>query len=132
LYSLNEKENKIIVRAKENFRKRRNSRTRKHGNWRQMVIDAAGICLICWTSEYLEFHEPFGEDSGNGKFQGRMLMCHHHHGEEHQGAHWRKGMEYLTPSKLMDDVNIEIILVGGYDNWVKKFGLIDRIGWQFY
>jgi len=99
----------------------------RHGkNWRQVFVDCGGMCIKCYNhnSSSLEFHEPFGEDKyGWGIFQARILLCNVCHGDEHE--------EPANPisSMLLSDVEVEIMMKGGYDNWIKAFHLIDRFGW---
>ncbi len=119
---------------KRKFQLRINKRTYKHGNWRQVVVDCGGMCIIrdekgfpCGKVENLQFHEPFGEDKvGWGIMQSRILVCLHHHILEHDGLcanNWQ-----CNPSQLNEDVSIEILIHGGYDQWVKDFHLQDTFG----
>lgn len=111
------------------FRTRLANRTFRHGNWRQTFVDCGGMCIKCYNynSGSLELHEPFGEDHfGWGMMQSRILLCAVCHNEEHMG-----GFQDVNTkaSQLAIDVDIEIELYGGYDNWIKRFGLIDRFAW---
>lgn len=109
-------------------------RTHVHGKqWRQFVVDCGGMCIKkdkngipCGSTEYLEFHEPFGEDHlGWGTMQSRVLLCFTHHMEEHPEI---KALTRKTGNNLNADVSREITECGGYDKWIEKFGLIDRFG----
>ena len=91
-------------------------------------MDCGGMCIICYNVISLEFHEPFGEDKyGWGILQARILLCNGCHTDEHQDMF--HGERFIRVSKLSDDVDIEIIMEGGYDNWIKNHGLIDRFAW---
>lgn len=102
----------------------------RHGNWRQIVIDCLGMCVyledgeLCGQVEYLEFHEIFGEDKyTQGKMQQRVLLCLTHHAAV-DGAH--SGVENrINKSMLMEDVSLEILLCGSYQNWIEKYNLND-------
>lgn len=113
-------------------------RSHSHGkNWRQIVIDCGGMCIYrngstepCGAVDYLEFHEPFGEDHvGLGRMQSRVLVCFKHHCEIHdmdyalESGHCRK-----TGNNLLSDVSAEMEACGGYVAWVKKYNLVDRFG----
>ena len=115
--------------AKRKFQNRIASRNHKHGkNWRQTFVDCGGMCLTCWAVDTLEFHEPFGEDKyGWGMLQARILLCHDCHNEEHDEIFG--GDRSIKPSHLARDINIELILEGGYDDWIKNHKLIDRLGY---
>lgn len=123
------------------FQNRMAKRTFKHGNWRQTVINCGGMCITkmddglpCGAVDGLEFHEPFGEDHiGWGIFQSRVLLCYLHHNDEHERLGFRHNGhgapdECIKPSRLMADVDIEMMMCGGYDRWLKKFKLQDTFG----
>ena len=112
------------------------TRTFRHGNWRQTYIDCGGMCIArvnsdelpCGAVDSLELHEIWGEN-GNltmGKFQQRVLLCNLHHSlledRGHQAAFilWQ-----YRPSRLSDDVYLEILLSGGYQKWLAKWRLDD-------
>lgn len=115
-----------MISEKRKFQNRMAQRTFRHGNWRQTYVDCGGLCLICFTTDNLEFHEPFGEDkNGWGILQARILLCNLCHDKEHYGVRERR---YVFASQLQVDVNIEVLLEGGYDNWIKNHGLMDRFG----
>ena len=111
-------------------------RTMRHGNWRQTYIDCLGICVArvngddmpCGAVEGLELHEPFGENGcrSDPKFQQRILLCNLHHAlledREHQ-AEFILGQ--YKPSRLAEDVALEIMCEGGYPKWVEKWKLDD-------
>ena len=118
-----------MLSEKRLFQNRNAKRAHKHGkNWRQVFVNCGGMCLKCFAVDTLEFHEPFGEDKlGWGILQSRVILCHDcHMGIEHQDMF--NGMRYIRPSQLSDDVAIEIMVAGGYDNWIKKFNLEDTFG----
>ena len=111
-------------------------RTRNHGNWRQTFIDCGGMYvarvngdeLPCGEKEGLEFHEIWGENGDNdiGKFQQRILLCNLHHALIEDRAHQAEFMLWqYKPSRLTDDVGLEILLAGGYQKWVAKWKLDD-------
>ena len=108
------------------FQNRMAKRAFRHGkNWRQVYINCGGMCLLCYEVDGLEFHEPFGEDKfGWNIFQSRVLLCHDcHMDKEHENLFTES--PYLKPSRLQEDVNIEILIHGGYDQWIKDFKLED-------
>lgn len=111
---------------KRRFQQRMANRTYRHGgDWRQVVVDCGGMCLTCYAGRGLEFHELFGEDRYRlGKFQVRVLSCHDCHSLEHGGIF--EGNRNIHPSQLMEDVDTEVIMEGGYDNWIKNHSLVDR------
>ena len=114
------------------FQSRMAKRAFRHGkNWRQTFVDCGGMCLNCRAVDTLEFHEPFGEDKfGWGKFQSRILLCNNCHTEEHYGEIGGDSNTNVgKPSTLSEDVSIEIIMEGRYNNWIKNHGLIDRFAW---
>lgn len=115
------------------FSKRNAKRTKRHGNWRQIVVDCGCMCcyidedgLPCGGTVGLEFHAPQTEEGGNN----RMLYCRLHHTEEHPEYQltlmthtWQP-----NPSVLAEDIEFEITKAGSYSNWIKKFGLVDTFG----
>ena len=109
------------------FQLRMARRKYKHGNWRQAVVDCGGMCIRCWSVDNLEFHEPFGEDKlGWGIFQQRLLLCHTCHDKEHSELFGEN--RNIQPSLLSEDVSIEILRHGGYQQWLKDFNLKDTFG----
>lgn len=117
-----------MLSEKRRFQCRLANRTYRHGNWRQVVVDCGGMCTNCYAVRTLEFHEPFGEDKyGWGKFQTRVLLCHDCHSLEHEKMFAEN--RNIQPSRLMEDVDIEIIMEGGYNNWIKNHNLIDRFAY---
>lgn len=111
------------------FQLRMGQRAFKHGkNWRQVFVDCGGMCLSCGEVASLEFHEPFGEDKfGWGIFQTRVLLCPTCHTAEHSDMF--DDTRFIRASRLAEDVNIEILIEGGYNNWIKNHKLIDRFAW---
>jgi len=114
-------------------------RTRHHGNWRQIFIDCGGVCTyldedgnVCGAVEDLELHEIFGENHGRDdpKFQIRVLRCPYHHSLEPQ--HNPKSFWGQRFSLLCQDVQKDIEYCGSYDNWIRKYDLIDRWGYSMY
>lgn len=119
-------------------------RTRRHGNWRQTYIDCGGQCIAqvngseypCGKTEYLELHEVWGEnqDNGKGKFQQRVLLCNLHHALVDDHCHqytFIQGQYQL--SQLTEDINLEILVVGGRIAWMEKYKLDDsRFGIYLY
>ena len=109
-----------------NLLRRARDRTKVHGNWRQVVINCNGMCvykdngIVCGSTEHLEFHEIYGEDS-NSTLQHRILLCPLHHSKMHPETI----DTYMQPrkSKLMKDIDLEIIRCGGYDAWVNMYML---------
>ena len=70
----------------------------------------------------------FGENGhrNDPKFQQRVLLCNLHHALiEDRGHQAELILDQHRPSCLQEDVNLEILIEGGYDNWVKKWGLDD-------
>lgn len=113
------------------FMDRVEKREQRHGNWRQVYVDCMGMCQypieslgICGELDGLEFHEQFGEDKKReGKFPKRVLLCNYHHWSVH-GEKWVNKRFY--PSMLQIDVRIEMLLAGGYREWLTKYNLIER------
>jgi len=111
------------------------ARTCRHPGWRQVWIDNGGMCAKCGAVDFLELHAPFREETredrqtGQTRLPCRELLCSYCHGEVEADGGFCRG-EYNTdkhwPSMLTQDVQWEIDQAGGYDAWVKKFGLIDR------
>lgn len=114
---------------------RGNIRTFRHGNWRQTYIDCMGVCVakvnggrVCGEVEHLEFHECFGENGqrNDPKFQVRVLICPFHHSLVDDHYHQSSFISTQpNPSRLAEDVDTEMRLVGGYDGWIKKYKLDD-------
>jgi hypothetical protein len=114
-------------------------RNHRHGNnWRQVVVDCAGLCVWkdnegypCCSIENLQFHEPFGEDKlGWGIFQQRVLLCSEHHDIAERHYFERNRMSYQ--SLVLEDVSLEILACGSYDKWVERYGLKDRFGCRLF
>lgn len=116
------------------------TRRRRHGDWRQIVIDCGGMCVwrdpdgtLCGRIEHLEFHEVFGEDDNGsnslqGKMQERILLCPKHHALSHPQ---RMSTEFnLKKSRVMGDIDEEILNCGGYDQWLEKYKL-DNTRWGY-
>lgn len=102
------------------------NRDKRHPGWRQTFLDYNGMCAECGSTESLEFHEPFGEDKGNGsgpKMQARVLYCNLCHGKYHEKAGDCCINERHWPSRLQEDVAWEIERAGGLQQWMDKFGL---------
>ncbi|MBA7625499.1 hypothetical protein ES703_32929 [subsurface metagenome] len=106
-------------------------RTYRHGPWRQTYVDCNGMCQypvnggICGNLEFLEFHEPFGEINGQDmKFQQRVLLCPDHHAEL-EGENVREMVKnQWQGSMLQNDVAMEILLCGGYQQWLDRYNLL--------
>jgi len=109
-------------------------RTHRHGNWRQTYIDCFGMCIAqvngsgfpCGATESLELHEEWGEskDSVSGKFQRRMLLCNFHHSLVDDRCHQSSFVLWQPkPSRLQEDVTLEIMLAGSVKAWAEKWGL---------
>jgi len=112
---------------KRKFQNRMSKRTFIHGkSWRQIFVDCGGMCLNCGGIDALEFHEPFGEDKhGWGRLQARVLLCHDCHMKIEHALLFGNN-PYVHISGLSCDVDAEILAEGGYNNWIKNHGLIDR------
>lgn len=124
------------------------NRTRRHGNWRQTYVDCMGMCCAqvkedngeyypCGQTEQLELHDQWGENhssNGQGKFQKRFLICNHHHAIIDDRAHPTSLIEMqFHMSRLQEDVQLEMLLAGGYQKWVEKYHLDDsRAGCSLY
>jgi len=125
-----------MLSEKEKLQGRGRNRKYRHGNWRQIVVDCGGMCvakdkdgLPCCNVNGLEFHEPFKENKhGWLMFQQRILLCNHHHWKEHTDHFPKEENRYIHISQLNEDVSIEILLHGGYDNWIKHYNLNDTFG----
>ena len=111
-------------------------RTYRHGNWRQTYVDCLGMCtaringdeMPCGAVDFLELHEIFGENDrrNDPKFQQRILLCNLHHAlVEDRGHQTEFILDQYKPSRLSEDVSLEIILEGGYQKWVGKWKLDD-------
>ena len=132
----------MSLSEKRKFQNRMAKRSYKHGkNWRQVFVDCAGMCISkdeegmpCGHTDGLQFHEPFGEDRlGWGILQARVLLCTHHHTLEHERLFGGEGDNwFIHPSCLDEDMDIEIQLHGGYDQWIKDFNLQDTFGRLLY
>jgi len=95
-----------------------------------------GDILPCGEVDGLGFHDVWGEndDPAKGKFQQRVLLCNLHHSL--LGGRARQ-TEFILwqyrPSRLSEDVALEMMLEGGYANWVKKWRLDDsRAGCRLF
>src|SRR4030067_2265453 len=113
-----------VLSERRLFQNRIAKRTFIHGrNWRQVFINYGGMCYRGYAVEGLEFHEPFGEDKYNwSMLQARILLCHDcHMNGIHQDMFNQDS--YLRPSRLSEDVSVEMLIHGGYDQWVKDFKL---------
>lgn len=88
-----------------------------------------GDDMPCGEVDGLELHEWWGEDNGEssqGKFQQRVLLCNLHHSLLEDRCHQAEFMLWQYRSSLIQvDVDVEILLADGYDNWVKKWNLDD-------
>ncbi len=110
--------------------KRVSKRNKTHPGWRQIYIDSLGMCQypddkygICGNI-LIEFHEPFGESRRNElKFQQRICLCRDHHTEMHGESY---NLPMIAPTKIHEDIDLEIYIAGGYQKWLKKFGLVDK------
>ncbi len=117
-------------------------RTYRHGNWRQTYIDCGGMCVAqvngqpCGRTEQLELHDQWGEnhDPEQGKFQKRFLICNRHHAHIDDRVHNTSLIErQYRPSRLQEDVQLEIAIAGDYSKWVEKYHLDDtRFGRLLY
>ncbi len=114
---------------------RMRNRTRRHGNFRQTLIDCAFQCVRCAETAELEFHAPDGDDGHEG-WQGnghapdsakRVTLCSHCHstwGHFEQGEQARFiGMHLLDQSMLIEDVLAEVNKWGGFEKWLHFFKL---------
>lgn len=113
------------------FTNRMSQRKTRHGkNWRQIYVDCGGMCVVCYAVDFLEFHEPFGESKASWLvFQARVLECSTCHSLEHTDIFIHDEDRYIRASRLQEDVNIEILMEGGYNNWIKNHGLVDRFAY---
>lgn len=118
------------LKAKDYFMGRMRKRKERHGDFRQVFVDCGGMCVRCHSVYGLEFHEPFGEDhKEEGRMQSRLLFCTKCHQNEHPGhAKGQLRLWEFKTSILAEDMDLEIFLHGGWDEWIKDFGLIDRFG----
>ena len=114
--------------------KRACNRNHRHGNWRQTYIDCNGMCQfpvnggVCGAIEFLEFHEPFGEINGEEvKFQQRVLLCPDHHAEIEGLEVQELIRNQWQGSMLQQDVALEILLSGGYQQWLDRYGLDNHL-----
>jgi hypothetical protein len=106
-------------------------RKHRHGEgFRQVFVDCGGSCVKCGSVDGLELHEPFGEDKKKeGKMQRRIVLCNECHRAEHpKHANGQMKLWEFKPSILSDDMDLEIYLHGGVEEWIKDFNLIDRWG----
>ena len=113
--------------------KRSWQRTKRHGNWRQILVNYHFLCARCGSDNISDFHEPFGElregtncdNNGNSKFQQREPVCFDCHTQIHDGV----VAQIVSPRKYMsmviEDANIEMLLCGGYNFWCTKYGVSD-------
>jgi len=87
-----------------------------------------GDDLPCGAVDFLELHEIWGENHNpeTGKFQQRILLCNEHHAMVDGRAHQVELIlgEYRL-SRLQEDVQIEVLLAGGYYKWIAKYKLDD-------
>lgn len=131
---------------------RMRNRSRRHGkDWRQIFIDCGGMCIYpeddglpCGSTVNLEFHEVFMEIKNpdkqkrttraiQSKMQQRILLCPYHHNIEHgkdniTGGNGGYSIEpHRNPNKSMlaEDVDIDILLSGGYQEWLNKYNIDD-------
>lgn len=121
--------------GREKLRNRMHNRTRRHGNFRQTLIDYAFQCCLCASVEQLEFHAPNGHDGPGSNRIGwsrgrerndadRIVFCPNCHSNTHGGDQMRFiGMHLVDPSQLLDDIVAEIVYWGGFGKWVKAFKL---------
>jgi len=92
------------------------------------VARVNGDELPCGKLDGLELHDVWGEngDSVGQKFQQRVLLCNLHHAlieDRYHQAELILGI--YRPSMLQEDVQLEILLLGGYWNWVARWELDD-------
>jgi len=88
-----------------------------------MCVFDVGDGIPCGELEWLEFHEPFGEEhQGEGRFQQRMLVCPNHHDQVHGGKVYNGGFPTIL-SCVAPDVDMEIRKCRGYWPWVKRYNL---------
>lgn len=106
-------------------------RTYRHKDWRQVYVDCNGMCQfpvnggVCGATEFLEYHEPFGEINGQEvKFQQRVLLCPDHHAELEGEQVQDMIRNRWQGSMLQQDVALEILLFGGYQQWLDRYGLL--------
>jgi hypothetical protein len=113
------------------MRRIRASKRSRHGNHRQVWLNAGGVCEMgrngsgrCYAYRQLEYHEPFGEDhAGAGKMQDRHLGCL----PCHAGDHPEYDPDFIKnrhkPSLLYEDIMAEITEAGSVRAWLDKYGL---------
>jgi len=92
--------------------------------------------MPCGAIDGLELHETFGENGhrADPKFQQRVLLCNLHHAlVEDRGHQAEFILSRYTASCLALDIDLEVTCEGGFQNWVKKWGLDDsRLGCLLY
>ena len=110
------------------FLKRIEKRTARYPEWRQIYFDCSGVCQypvgndnaeICGEMEAVEYHEIW-DDSGN--LIDVALLCNYHHNSIHNGI--------VNPrfysSMSARDIEIEMLIAGGSEQWLKKFNIVKR------
>jgi hypothetical protein len=107
------------------FIKRIEKRTARYSNWRQIYYDCNGMCqypvnsdYVCGEMDGLEYHEMYEGDI----VIKIALLCNYHHNSVHNGIvnprHYK--------SMLQTDIDIEVKLAGGVDNWKNKYNIVER------
>ena len=116
------------------FRKRAYNRTRRHGNWRQTVIDCGMMCIYpvddlpCGEIANLQFHETFGESS-DGRMQLRVLLCATHHDVIHDSTYNLEPTNSYRISIVCEDIEREQYLYGGTEGWARYYNVdLTRFG----
>ncbi len=126
--------------ARKRFQDRMSERKHRHGNFRQVWIDCAGVCIhkdengfVCGSTKNIEFHEPFGEDKmGWNIMQARVLECFLCHCKEHPQLNGEP-LRCTSPGEILaEDIQLEIWMHGGWEQWIKDFGLQDTFGRLLY
>ena len=107
-------------------------RKRRHGNWRQIAVDCAFMCIAwvngeeqpCGSQDSLEYHEVWGEekDGYRAKFSQRVLLCNRHHSLV-PGHRSSLIQHQYKPSRLFEDLELEIAKWGGLQGWCDMYGL---------
>ena len=92
----------------------------RYPNWRQVFYDCDGVCVRCGSLDDLEFHETYND---KGDVDKTVLLCNGCHSEAHNGQIVNPRR---YPSKLQEDVEIEIMRCGGLEKWKEKFQIKDH------
>ena len=115
-------------------------RTKRHGNWRQLVVDCDGLCALCKENPIEHFHDAFGENhKDDNRMQQRYPLCVLCHSKQHKEDNGRqdKLLENYAgrPSVVTKDVLAEMKECGSFMKWCLKYkvtpiqGIFSRIVW---